>query len=99
MTVAFAEIRGRSYGGGVLELEPREAEGLPIARCNDAINLTEADAILRAKGLENCLAYVDGHTLEDLGLTSEIEILREIWRKLYHRRRARKKRVNKTAVN
>ncbi len=30
LTFAFAEIRGRSYGGGVLELEPTEAEGLPF---------------------------------------------------------------------
>ena len=30
ITFAFAEIVGRSYGGGVLELEPREAERLPV---------------------------------------------------------------------
>ena len=29
-TFAFAEIMGRSYGGGILELEPREAELLPM---------------------------------------------------------------------
>src|SRR5262249_22472186 len=29
-TFAFAEIMGRSYGGGILELEPGEAEQLPI---------------------------------------------------------------------
>jgi hypothetical protein len=28
--LAWAEVCGRSYGGGVLELEPREAEELPI---------------------------------------------------------------------
>ena len=28
LTFAFAEVFGRSYGGGVLELEPREAEAL-----------------------------------------------------------------------
>lgn len=27
---AYCEIMGRSYGGGVLELEPREAEGIPM---------------------------------------------------------------------
>lgn len=32
VTFAFTEIMGRSYGGGVLELEPREAERLPIPR-------------------------------------------------------------------
>jgi adenine-specific DNA-methyltransferase len=30
LTLAWAEVCGRSYGGGVLELEPREAEELPI---------------------------------------------------------------------
>ena len=29
-TFAFSEIIGRSYGGGILELEPRKAEMLPI---------------------------------------------------------------------
>lgn len=31
LTWAFAEVLGRSYGGGVLELEPSEAEALPLA--------------------------------------------------------------------
>ncbi|MGH9280111.1 MAG: class I SAM-dependent methyltransferase, partial [Acidimicrobiales bacterium] len=30
LTWAFAEVLGRSYGGGVLELEPTEAEALPV---------------------------------------------------------------------
>ena len=30
VTFAFSEVMGRSYGGGVLELEPREAEPLPF---------------------------------------------------------------------
>ena len=30
LTFAFSEVIGRSYGGGVLELEPNEAEMLPL---------------------------------------------------------------------
>ena len=31
LTLLFAEIEGRFYGGGVLELTPEEFRGLPLA--------------------------------------------------------------------
>jgi hypothetical protein len=42
LTWAFAEVLGRSYGGGVLELEPSEAEALPIVP-PDGGGLTRAE--------------------------------------------------------
>lgn len=46
LTAASAEIEGRSYGGGVLELEPTEAERLLVPhRLSHAVSLAEADEI------------------------------------------------------
>lgn len=48
MTFAFAEVLGRSYGGGVLELEPNEAEQIPVPFFEDAsLDLEELDRLER----------------------------------------------------
>ena len=49
VTFAFAEVMGRSYGGGVLELEPTEAEGLPFPdpQTMTADDVKRVDALLR----------------------------------------------------
>lgn len=91
MTWAFAEIIGRSYGGGVLELEPREAIALPIPTPGDEGDLEEFDLLARAKRFEDVLDEVDRLYLKAQGLTSsEIELLRSAWRRLSTRRRGRK---------
>jgi adenine-specific DNA methylase len=94
VTFAFAEIRGRSYGGGVLELEPTEAESLPIPYPNDGLCLDELDALTRARRIEDVLDRVDSVVLRAAGLdASDIARVRAIWRKLSSRRAARKRRV------
>lgn len=93
LTFAFAEIRGRSYGGGVLELEPSEAESLPFPWPTSALPLDELDAMARARRTEDLLDRVDSVVLRSAGLdASDIDHLRGIWRKLSARRAARKRR-------
>jgi len=94
LTFAFAEIRGRSYGGGVLELEPTEAEILPFPKPGaQCLSVDELDAWARRNGVEQILAEVDRLVLKPAGLSkSDVEALRGIWRKLYERRRSRKRR-------
>lgn len=101
LTAASAEIEGRSYGGGVLELEPTEAERLLMpATLNGAIPLTECDKLMRAGRLdevleENARIVLRGH----MGLSEQdCQILRGIWVKMRDRRNARKRgRVSKPA--
>lgn len=101
LTAASAEIEGRSYGGGVLELEPTEAERLLMpATLNGAIPLTECDKLMRAGRLgevleENARIVLRGH----MGLSEQdCHILRDIWIKMRDRRNARKRgRVGKPA--
>jgi len=94
LTVAFAEIRGRSYGGGVLELEPTEAEGLPFPRPGaQYLAVDDLDACARRYGVRQTLREVDRVVLGAVGLSNrDIEVLRGIWRKLYERRISRKRR-------
>ncbi|WP_257170807.1 class I SAM-dependent methyltransferase [Bradyrhizobium sp. SRS-191] len=94
LTAASAEIEGRSYGGGVLELEPTEAERLMMpAQLNGAMPLIEADRLIRAGQLdavleENARIVLRHH----LGLSSaDCTTLRNIWIKMRDRRMARRR--------
>ena len=74
-TFAFAEIMGRSYGGGILELEPAEAEQLPIPPPDYAsAELAEdVDLLLKANETEKALDLVDARVLIDgLGLSRDV---------------------------
>jgi adenine-specific DNA-methyltransferase len=94
LTAASAEIEGRSYGGGVLELEPTEAERLLMpSQLNGAVPLVEADRLIRAGKLdtvleENARIVLKGH----MGLSSaDCVTLRDIWIKMRDRRMARRR--------
>lgn len=94
LTFAFSEIFGRSYGGGVLELEPNEAEELPIPylKCKKEI-MHKIDELIRKKEpMEKILDITDKILLKDyLNLSNtEIRTLRNIWKKLSLRRMNRK---------
>lgn len=93
LTFAFSEVIGRSYGGGVLELEPNEAEKLPLPLIGaDALKLEELDALLRENNISAALDITDRVLLRDgLGLSGEeTRMLRAIWQKLRDRRINRK---------
>jgi len=93
LTFAFTEIMGRSYGGGVLELEPSEADGLPVPLLKSASLIpNEIDALVRAGLIEEVLDITDQKLLVDgLGLDAhQVRMLRTIWIKLRTRRTGRK---------
>ncbi len=93
LTFAFAEVTGRSYGGGVLTFEPSEAERLPLPLINaDQLDLAQCDQWLRANRIEDVLDVTDKVLLrEGLGLSAEqARMLRGIWVKLRDRRINRK---------
>ncbi len=92
-TFAFAEIMGRSYGGGILELEPREAEQLPIPRPESANPelARDVDLLLKANEVEKALDVVDRRVLIDrLGWSPEmVAQCRSAWQALRDRRTRR----------
>lgn len=93
VTFAFTEIMGRSYGGGVLELEPREAEQLPIpppAHADPEL-ACDVDLLLKADELDKALDLVDRRVLIDgLGLpAAAVADCRAAWASLRDRRKRR----------
>jgi hypothetical protein len=94
LTAASAEIEGRSYGGGVLELEPSEAERLLFPKqLHEALSLKEIDILVRNGHLSSLLDENDRVILKGgLGLsTAECTMLRSIWLKMRTRRQARRR--------
>lgn len=94
LTAASAEIEGRSYGGGVLELEPTEAERLLMpAVFQKALPLAEIDKLVRAGRLQEVLAENDRLILGAIGICkADQEMLAAIWAKMRDRRLGRKRR-------
>ncbi len=93
LTFAWAEVCGRSYGGGVLELEPREAEELPIPYFPNArIDPLAVDEILRRRNVIDALDYVDRIVLQgEMGMSAkDVRNIRSAWINLKNRRMRRK---------
>lgn len=94
LTLLSAELVGRSYGGGMLKLEPTEAERILVPQFEPTINrhLPEVDRLLRAGETQRVLDLVDPIVLTPIGLRdSDIAHLRSARLKLLTRRRARSK--------
>jgi len=95
LSFAFAEISGRSYGGGVLELMPSEVEKIVLPyNTNHHGLLQEIDSMFRMdKDINNILKHTNSIILKDgLGLSaSDIDLANNIWRKLSSRRLNRSK--------
>lgn len=94
LTAASAEIEGRSYGGGVLELEPTEAERLLMPKTlTRAIPVAEADKLVRAGRMQRLLEENSRLILHNsMGLSEKDCIeLRDIWTRMRDRRWARRR--------
>ena len=95
LSFAFAEICGRSHGGGVLELMPNEVEDILIPYKKENAHLLETiDSMLREKkSIHEILKYTDNIILKDgFGFSDkDIEIANRIWKKLLNRRLQRGK--------
>ncbi len=95
LTLGWAEVCGRSYGGGVLELEPREAEELPIPyNSNISIDVEKVENLLRRGHPSEALDYVDDISLKSyLGFDQTmIKEIRKAWEQLRDRRLYRNSR-------
>jgi adenine-specific DNA-methyltransferase len=100
LTLLSAELVGRSYGGGILKLEPTEAERLLIPPLPQELesHLDAVDAGIRGGELESVLDHVDALVLKPLGLSDgQMAGLRRGREKLSARRRARGSRPNGAA--
>lgn len=93
LTMLSAELVGRSYGGGVLKLEPTEAERLLLAKPSPRHSalLGQVDRLVRARDYEGALGLVDQAVLVDeLGLArDQVALLRSAAQRLRQRRLAR----------
>ena len=93
LSFAFAEILGRNFGGGCLELMPSEVGEiyLPYREENEKIFDT-LDCMLRRKAsADEILDYTDEIILrQGMGLSErEVKLARSIWHKIINRRLTR----------
>lgn len=99
LSLLSMELVGRSYGGGILKLEPTEMQRVRLAlpTCSEqqlGRQLAAADALLRSGDYSAAIEVADGLILRDrLGLSAQdIECLRQARAVLVERRLARSRR-------
>jgi len=96
LTRLSAEIEGRAMGGGMLKIEPKEAEKVVLATPNlppevSSALLEELDSLVRAGRIEEARNRADDFTLsKGLGLTRTEQILlrgaaNSLWERRYTR--------------
>ncbi len=93
LSFTFAEILGRNFGGGCLELMPSEVGGIYMPyRVENEVLFAEIDIMLRQKKTaDEILNYTDRIILhEGMGLSiEEVQTARSIWHKIMGRRLGR----------
>jgi len=102
-TLLSAEIEGRSYGGGVLKLEPREALRLRVPELSPRVierlraALPSVDALVRGQRVDEASALVDRIVMGDSPRASEMTEIREALMSLRDRRLSRARGSNASA--
>lgn len=101
LSAASAEVAGRSYGGGVLELEPNEAERVLVPRIlQDAVPLDDVDRLVRRGEITTVLKENDRRVLRAIGLSAgDRALLAAIWQKMRSRRTRRTRKVTPGAAS
>lgn len=94
ISLAFAEIVGRGFGGGVLELMPSEVEEIPLpySTVNSELIFTIDKMLRKGETIDEILKVTNRKILRDqYGFTAkEITLANKIWKKLSLRRLNRK---------
>jgi adenine-specific DNA methylase len=88
LTALSAELEGRTYGGGVLELVPSEIERLliPVPALGQ-VDVNELDRAVRSSSMDAVLLGYGTRVLKHVGLSdSECAMLGDAWSKLRNRR-------------
>lgn len=88
LTFILAELNGRYYGGGVLELTPSEFKGVSIPYRGELreSQLLKLDSLFRSKQpISKILSYTDKYLFKGIS-SEELDKLNVIWLKLLSRR-------------
>jgi len=90
-TLLNAEVLGRSYGGGVLELMPSEANHLPLPEPSAGLDslFETVDALVRTRRFSDAVAVIDGAVRPRWANRRESERMERILAKLIQRRQSR----------
>jgi adenine-specific DNA methylase len=88
LTALSAELEGRTYGGGVLELVPSEIERLLVPSLKTpAVDMAALDKTVRSQGMSKALATHGVEVLKAVGVkASQRSALLDAWKKLRSRR-------------
>ena len=90
-TLIACELTGRSYGGGVLELMPSEANDILLPPPVDQLDAVfeEVDALVRSRHINEAVEMVDKVVTLPSITTSQYKIARDILAKLVMRRKTK----------
>ena len=91
LTALSAELEGRHYGGGVLELVPSEIEQLTVPLLTDGVlDVEDLDSAVREMPTDQILETHGKQVLRRLGLSvSQQDLLLDGWMNLRNRRQRR----------
>lgn len=96
LTLLSMELHGRTYGGGVLKLEPSEMKRVHVAVPTGSRAASQVNRLLRSGDYAGAVALADERVLHDkLGLsTADVALLKSARNRLVSRRYSRKPKRN-----